>query len=170
MRKKDIKLPIFIGVSIVVVIAGIVITRNSDKEPDYSQMPEEEKIIAINENIDKMEITELSEMGERDRMERYVGKFLEAVRNGKYEDAYGMLYDEFKDRYFKTLEDFESYAKTKFSSRVSVEYTNIERNGDIYVLWVNINNSLKSKSEAREINFVIKENALDDFVLSFSVE
>ncbi len=169
MRKKDIKLPIFIGVSVVIVIAGIVITRNSNKEPDYSKMTEEEQITAINEKIDKIEVTELSEMTERERMERYVGKFLEAVRNEKYESAYGMLYPDFKERYFPTLEEFETYAKGKFSSRVSAEYTNIERNGDIYVLWVNINNPLKSKSEAKEINFVIQENALDDFVLSFSV-
>lgn len=169
MKKKDRTLAILIGVSVVVVIAGIVITKNNNKEPDYSQMTEEERIVAINENIDKMEITELSEMNERERMERYVGKFLEAVRNEKYETAYGMLYEDFKERYFQTLEDFESYAKTKFSSRVSAEYTNIERNGEIYVLWVNISNPLKSKSEAKEINFVIQENALNDFVLSFSV-
>lgn len=169
MRKKDRTLPILIGVAVVVVIAGLVITKNSNKEPDYSKMTEEEQITAINEKIDKIEITELSNMTERERMERYVGKFLEAVRNEKYESAYGMLYSDFKERYFQTLEDFEDYAKTKFSSRVSVEYTNIERNGDIYVLWVNINNPLKSKSETREINFVIQEKALDDFVLSFSV-
>lgn len=169
MRKKDRTLPILIGVAVVIVIAGLVITKNSNKEPDYSKMTEEEQITAINEKIDKIEITELSDMTERERMERYVGKFLEAVRNEKYESAYGMLYSDFKERYFQTLEDFEDYAKTKFSSRVSVEYTNIERNGDIYVLWVNINNPLKSKSETREINFVIQEKALDDFVLSFSV-
>lgn len=169
MRKKDRTLPILIGVAVVVVIAGLVITKNSNREPDYSKMTEEEQITAINEKIDKIEITELSDMTERERMERYVGKFLEAVRNEKYESAYGMLYSDFKERYFQTLEDFEDYAKTKFSSRVSVEYTNIERNGDIYVLWVNINNPLKSKSETREINFVIQEKALDDFVLSFSV-
>lgn len=169
MKKKDRTLPILIGVAVVIVIAGLVITKNSNKEPDYSKMTEEEQITTINEKIDKIELTELSEMTERERMERYVGKFLEAVRNEKYESAYGMLYSDFKERYFKTLEDFEAYAKTKFSSRVAVEYTNIERNGDIYVLWVNINNPLKSKSETREINFVIQENALDDFVLSFSV-
>lgn len=169
MRKKDWTFPILIGGAVIVVIVGLVITKNSNKEPDYSKMTEEEQIIALNENIEKMEITELNEMTEKERMERYVGKFLEAVRNEKYESAYGMLYGDFKDRYFQTVEDFESYAKTKFSSRVSVEYTNIERNGDIYVLWVNITNPLKSKSEAKEINFVIQENALDDFVLSFSV-
>lgn len=169
MKKKDRTLPILVGVAVVVVVTGLVITKNSNKEPDYSQMTEEEQVVAINEKIDKMEITELSEMTERERMERYVGKFLENVRNGKYESAYGMLYDDFKTRYFPTLEEFESYAKTKFSSRVAAEYTNIERNGDIYILWVNISNPLKSKSEAREINFVIQENGLDDFVLSFSV-
>ena len=71
MRKKDRTLPILIGVAVVVVIAGLVITKNSNKEPDYSKMTEEEQITAINEKIDKIEITELSNMTERERMERY---------------------------------------------------------------------------------------------------
>lgn len=169
MKKKDRTLPILIAVAITIVIIVTIITINSGKEPDYSKMSEEERTEVINEHINKIEITELSEMTERERMERYVGKFLEAVRNGKYENAYGMLYEDFKSKYFQTVEKFEQYAKTKFSSRVSVEYTNIERNGEIYILWLNLSNPLKSKSETKEMNFVIRENGLDDFELSFSI-
>ena len=169
MKKKDRTLLILIVISIVVMVAGLLITKNSNKEPDYSKMTEEEQIEALNENIDKMGVTELNEMTERERIERYIGEFLEAIRNEKYESAYGMLYIDFKDRYFQTLDDFKNYVNANFSNRVSVECTNIERNGDIYVLWVNITNPLKSKSEAREINFVIQENDLDDFKLSFSL-
>lgn len=169
MKKKDRMIPLLILVAVIIVIVLTIITINSGKEPDYSKMQDDEKVEAINNTIAKIEITELSDMTEKERMERYVGSFLENIRNKKYENAYGMLYEDFKTRYFKTLEDFESYAKTKFSSRVSVEYTNIERNGEIYVLWVNLNNPLKSKTEAKEMNFVIQENALGDFVLSFSV-
>ena len=170
MRKKDVKFPIIIGGAIVLVIAGIIISINTDKEPNYSSMPEEERIVAINEKIDKVDLTTLNEMTERERMERYVGKFIEEVQNKNYKTAYEMLNDDFKSNFFQTLDIFEEYAKTKFPSRISVEYTNIERNGDIYVLWVNISNPLRSKLEASETNFVIKENSLDNFELSFSIK
>lgn len=170
MRKKDVKFPMIIGVAAIIVIVGIVISNNSNKEPDYSGMTEEEKIAAINEKIDKVDLTSLSEMSERERMERYLGKFIEQVKNKEYNVAYDMLNEDFKTNYFQTLETFEEYAKTKFPSRITVEYTNIERNGNIYVLWVNMGNPLRSKSESIEMNFVVKENALDDFELSFSVQ
>ena len=52
----------------------------------------------------------------------------------------------------------------------SVEHTNIERNGDTYILWVNIADSLNGKNTKTEYNFVIRENELNDFELSFSVK
>ena len=80
-----------------------------------------------------------------------------------------MLYDEFKENYFPTLESFEKYAKSKFPKFCSVEYVNVERNGNIYVLWVTIKNALSSDSPILEMNFVVQENDLNDFVMSFSV-
>ena len=52
----------------------------------------------------------------------------------------------------------------------SVSHKNIERNGDIYILWVDIGDSLSSRNGKTEYNFVIKENDLNDFELSFSVK
>ncbi len=52
---------------------------------------------------------------------------------------------------------------------ISLEHTNIERNGDVYVLWVTLNDPLASKDSGVEMNFVIQENALNDFVISFTV-
>ena len=53
---------------------------------------------------------------------------------------------------------------------MSLEHTNLERNGEIYVAWVTVYDLMKSKSEGIELNFVIKENELNDFELSFSAE
>ena len=58
---------------------------------------------------------------------------------------------------------------TKFPKMISLEHTNIERNGDVYVLWVTLNDPLASKDSGVEMNFVIQENALNDFVISFTV-
>lgn len=170
-KKKDNKLIIF-GVIIVVILAIIAYNTsvsNKSKGIDYDEMTDEEVAIAVQEKIDNIEKIDLSELGERDRMEYYVSSFVEAIENEEYEDAYEMLYDDFKSNYFPTLASFEEYAKSKFPSMISLEHTNIERNGDVYVLWVTMYSSLGSKDSGIEINFVVQENDLNDFVMSFTV-
>jgi len=77
--------------------------------------------------------------------------------------------DKFKTNYFPTLSSFEEYAKTKFPRMISLQHNNFERNGDYYILFITMSNLLGSKNDQIEINFVVKENDLNDFVLSFSV-
>lgn len=168
-KKQDNKFIIF-GLIIVVLLGIVAIGTIPEKEViDYEKISEDELKTVVGENIDKMEVNELAALGERDRMEFYVSKFVSAIESKSYEEAYAMLYDEFKDRYFPTLASFEEYAKTKLPSMFSLEHTNFERNGDVYVLWVTLTNPLGSKDSGKEMNFIVKENALNDFVMSFSV-
>jgi hypothetical protein len=162
MRRKKSKIPIVIGAAVVVVVGAVVINSNKSKKVDYSSMSDEELQVAVQEKIDEMEVNNLAGMGERDRMEYYVSSFVKAVENGEYEDAYNMLYEDFRKNYFPTLSSFEEYAKSKFP-------TNFERNGDVYVLWVTLSNPLGSKDSGIEMNFVVQENDLNDFVMSFTV-
>lgn len=171
MRIKSSKLPLIILVLILVMIAlTIALNKIEEKPEDYSGMTEEELEVAVQQKIDNMEINTLATMEERDRIEYYLAEFIDAVENGKYASAYEMLNDSFKNNFFKTEEEFTSYVKSKFPRMFSVEHTNIERNGNTYILWVNISDSLGSKNSVQEYNFVIKENDLSDFELSFSVK
>jgi hypothetical protein len=169
MRRKKSKIPIVIGAAVVVVVGAVVINSNKSKKVDYSSMSDEELQVAVQEKIDEMEVNNLAGMGERDRMEYYVSSFVKAVENGEYEDAYNMLYEDFRKNYFPTLSSFEEYAKSKFPTMFSLEHTNFERNGDLYVLWVTLSNPLGSKDSGIEMNFVVQENDLNDFVMSFTV-
>jgi hypothetical protein len=169
MRRKKSKIPIVIGAAVVVVVGAVVINSNKSKKVDYSSMSDEELQVAVQEKIDEMEVNNLAGMGERDRMEYYVSSFVKAVENGEYEDAYNMLYEDFRKNYFPTLSSFEEYAKSKFPTMFSLEHTNFERNGDVYVLWVTLSNPLGSKDSGIEMNFVVQENDLNDFVMSFTV-
>lgn len=170
MKKKQDNKFIILGLIIVVLLGIYAISTIPEKKViDYDQISQDELNAVIGENIDTMEINELANMGERDRMEFYVSKFISAIESKSYEEAYGMLYDEFKNNYFPTYAKFEEYAKTKFPSMFSLEHTNFERNGDVYVLWVTLTNPLGSKDSGKEMNFIVKENALNDFVMSFSV-
>jgi len=172
MKKKNGNKLINLGI-IVAAIFGIIAfaTKQSSKvNIDYDTMTNEEIEVVIEESSDNLEIKELSELAEAERMQRYVYNFMETIENGKYEKAYEMLYDEFKEQYFPTVDDFRQYAKTKFPRMFSLEYTNIERIGDIYVLWVTISDLLGSSNYKIETNFVVQENDLNDYVLSFSVK
>lgn len=170
MKTKQDNKFIILGVVIVVVLGIYAIGTIPKKEViNYEELSEDEIDTVVEESIDEMEKNELAGMGERDRMEFYVSKFISAVENKSYEEAYEMLYEDFRANYFPTLAKFEEYAKNKFPSMFSLEHTNFERNGDIYVLWVTMTNPLGSKDSGIEMNFIVKENALNDFVMSFSV-
>lgn len=170
MKTKQDNKFIILGLIIVVTLAIVAFaTRKTEKVINYDELTEEEIDLVVEESVNDMEKNKLLSMSERDRMEFYVSKFIKAVENEDYESAYEMLYSEFKENYFPTLASFEDYAKTKFPKMCSLEHTNIERNGDVYVLWVNFTSSLGSKDSGIELNFVVKENALNDFVMSFSV-
>lgn len=171
MKKIDSNKVILIGIGIIIVLFIIVFCLElKEKELDYSELSEDEVNLAIQEEIDDIHVNELSKLGEDDRIEQYISRFMEKIDNEEYETAYGMLYEDFKTNYFPTLESFEKYAKENFPKLMSLEHTNLERNGEIYVAWVTVYDLMKSKSEGVEMNFVIKENELNDFELSFSAE
>lgn len=112
----------------------------------------------------------LSTLGERDRMEYYCGEFFNYIKHKDYEGAYNLLYSDFKTNYFPTLEDFQKYFEEKFPKYFALEYDDITRQGDIYVLRLKIIdvNSLSAEDNIQRI--VIKENYYNDFVMSFQVK
>lgn len=103
-------------------------------------------------------------------MEYYMGIFLGYIEGGEYEKAYNLLYEDFKQNYFPTLESFEQYLPTVFSEMSNIEHENIERNGNIYVLWLSITDAINGKpGEQKKMNIVIQENDYNNFAISFSV-
>lgn len=168
-QKQDNKLIIF-GLIVVVVLGVVAIgTIPRNQKINYDEISQEELEVIVKDNVDEIEKNKLLKMEERDRIEYYVEKFVSGLGNKSYEYAYSLLYDEYKTRYFPTLEKFEEYAKTRLPSMLQLEFTNFERIGDIYVLWVTLKNPVGTEKSEVEMNFVVKENTLNDFVMSFSV-
>ncbi len=131
---------------------------------------EEMTIEELEEDTNQKMIEALQGMEERERMEYYFGIFLQYIEEEKYEKAYSLLYEDFKKAYFPTLEDFEKYIPTVFSEMSDIKHENIERNENMYILWISIIDAINGKpSEKKEMNIVIQENDYYDFVLSFSV-
>ena len=163
MTIKDNKTILMVGIfiTLVIIALSLLISGNKKEEIDYNELSQEELDTIINE---------LANMEERDRMEWYVSKFVKSIEDSRYDEAYDVLNEEFKTKYFKTLEDFEEYSKKHFPKMMSLEHTNIERIGNQYVLWVNLYNSLKGKDSSIEMNFVIRESELNKYEISFSVQ
>lgn len=177
MKKKDEKsytiiLAIIVCVLMVVNIS-IYISRNKYIPKDISKQNNvtQKATIKTEEEKEQEEIETLKTLGERDRMERYFGKYIGYVEEEEYEKAYDLLYEDFKSNYFKTLEDYIKYVKETYPEMISVEYTNIERQGQYYVLFVDIVNPLATSADQNKIsqNIVIYEKDYNDFSISFSI-
>lgn len=169
-NKKGNMFIIIIAIGVIILIIISIRTAFSKKKVNLEDMSEEEITAYIDEKISNIERDGLADLGERDRMEHYVSKFISSIENEKYDSAYEMLYDDFKKNYFPTYDSFVEYASQKFPKFAAIEHTNIERNGDLYILWTKFSDSLGSKDSYKEIRFVVRENELNDFDISFSVE
>ena len=163
-------IPIII-ILLVIVTVAIIVNKTNKKNAEVTIITSQNGEDEAEEDItEKNRAKTLENMKERDRMEYYFGIFLDYIENEEYEKAYNLLYPEFRDNYFPNLEDFTEYAKKTFPEMVSVTHENIERNGDVYVLWITISDTINGKpGEEKEMNVVIQENDYGEFVMSFSV-
>ena len=169
MNSKEQKIIIAV-VAILIVIMFIISVAKKAVVPE-EELTEEQKIELIKQEQKQETIDKLVNMTERDRIEYYCSEFIRNIDNGNYKSAYAVLNSKFKENYFKTEEEFISYVQTHFPKEIAIEYNNIERNGNTYVLWLNVSNALAvDSSKYDEMNVVIRENAVHDFELSFSVE
>ena len=172
---KKIKIILLIILALILLAINIMVyISNNDKskikENDNQVNTIIEHNIATEEETENSRKEMLNEYSEATRMKTYVGQYLSYIDSEKYEDAYNLLYQNFKNTYFKTLVDFENYAKEKYPSEIMAEYTNMNKEGNIYILSIKIQDPTNKEYKTLEQNIVIQENDLNDFVLSFNVE
>ena len=133
-------------------------------------LTEEQKVQLAEAKKEQAIIDDLAGMEERDRIEYYFSQFINSIESKNYQKAYDMLYDEYKANYFPNLTNFEEYAKKTFPKMISVKHINFERNGEIYILFIEISDSLSgNKTDSKEMKFIIREDELNGYIMSFSV-
>lgn len=174
--KKEINLMFIILaiVSIILTIANFsffyknskLIKETNDENKSDSDWVKQEDLTEEQKNQEIL--SKLKGMGERDRMEFYIGEYIEYVEQENYEKAYELLYPEFRNNYFKTIDDYKKYAKETYPSGIIMNYSNIERQGEYYVVFVDIIDEEDSSKKISQ-NIVVKENNYNDFYLSFDV-
>ena len=168
---------ILIGLIVITTIVNLILfskimqkenksNRNVTSADTVQENIEESK---SEEELAKEELEKLQKMTERDRMEYYFSKFIKYIKNEKYTEAYNLLYPEFREKYFKTQEEFRDYAKKTYPRYTGFSYNDIERQGSIYVLVITVIDTNKKIGEEKSQRIVIQENDFNDFVLSFQV-
>ena len=178
---KNIKTIILISVIIVLIMIAIIvitISKGIGNEQEFSKT-NTIKLEEIDEHKEELKdakyekyMERIKNATERDRIEAYAGKFFTYINDKNYEAAYDLLSDGFKSSYFRELSVFEEYVKTSLPKRLlTVEYDNIERNGNLYILSVKIIDPINAKSEDdyEEKYVIIEEYDYDNFKMSFSV-
>ena len=137
--------------------ANTVVSNNTTNNTTYT-VPQTEKEI----------IEDLSTKGERDRMEYYCGIYFKHLQKKEYEAAYNLLYADFKEKYFPTIDEYIEYIKKTYPENYALEYDDITRQGYIYVLDLNILD-IFGEQDKKTQRVVLKENTYNNFVLSFQV-
>ncbi|MBE5805547.1 MAG: hypothetical protein E7313_02355 [Clostridiales bacterium] len=177
IQKIDIVL-LLITLLLVVIILTLylkkIIVPKQEEQKQYqlttvvNNKEEKKQLITVPKNEEEL-IKELSILDERSRLEYYCGRYFECISNKQYENAYNMLYSEFKEKYFPTLEQYEEYIKKIYPSSYAVEYEDITRQGTIYVFKIKILDLEKGKQAEKAQRIVVQENNYNDFVISFQV-
>lgn len=157
-------------IAVLLIVLFVISVARKVVVPEEN-LTEEQKLQLAETKKEQAIIDDLAGMEERDRIEYYFGEFIRNIELDNYAEAYEVLNEEFKNTYFSTQDRFVEYVKDHFPNEIAVEYNNIERNGNTYILWVKMSNALTvDKSSGRAMNVVIREYAVHDFELSFSVE
>ncbi len=183
MKKKSGKIKFNDLVILTIVLILTVISLSffvkevlSSKTPDetagakkFTVVKEKEKEQIQVAKTDEEIIKKLSTQGEWDRMDYYCGVYFKHLAEKEYESAYNLLYSEFKEKYFPTLETFREYVEKTYPNDFSWVDDDITRQGNIYVLKVKLLDTKGTKDNEKSQRIVLKENNYNDFVISFQV-
>lgn len=107
---------------------------------------------------------------EHERFKIYLGDIIKNLKNKEYETVYNKLNDNYKEKYFKTQDEFISYVENKLPQNMIVNHTNIERIDNYYIITVDLVNSrdYNDIKNRKNMYFVFREYGFDDYSFSFS--
>lgn len=160
---------ICICINIILVIQNIL-TPKLEQEQKIEEKKAEQTKTQENVSSEEYQLLLLKQGKERDRMDYYCGQFFKFIEKKNYEKAYNLLYSEFKNEYFPTIEEFTKYVQSLYPSVMAIKYDDIDREGNIYIITAVIDNAFSTdQSEQFKQRIVVKENNYNEYVLSFQV-
>lgn len=179
--KKIILISIFVILIISIVL--LIIRKNINTDVNATNTETNNSIQTVTERYTPQAKTEeqlkqeklkaLSNMPEGERMKTYFSDYMKLVEKREYDKAYEMIYPEFKNVYFPTVNEFVDYVEKTYPKEIAVEYDNIQSQGYLYILTVimdDVDNPAQIEEEKLKQSFIFDEKGLDDYKLSFSIE
>ena len=164
---------ICVSINIVLLLNKFLIPRRESEviyKEKLNKKMQLNKTNSDNVSSEQNQLELLKKGTERDRIEYYCGQFFKNIENKNYEKAYQVLYPEFKQQYFPTIEDFEKYVQKTYPSVLAINYDDFDRQGDIYITTVLVDNALaKDNSKQFSQRIVVQESDYNKYVLSFQV-
>lgn len=185
---------ILIGIVLILMTVNLImlikyLSSNEENQTQNANISIQET--PYNTVIDEVTEEEGMQMPEQDRMRRYAIEFIDNLDNEEFEEAYGKLGEDFKNNFFPTQNEFEQYVKERIGTgELTINFKNIERlgnekNGNLYVLWVDVYDVLgneyvnkleenmteeEKEDDSGNMNIVILEKNFNDYELSFSIK
>jgi hypothetical protein len=97
-----------------------------------------------------------------------VDRFMKSINDKNYEFAYSLLASGFKNNYFKTKEEFITYAKQNLVGRDKITYKAIDSQEEIYLYTVVLEDE-DALVKTKELTFIVKLKEGTGFELSFEM-
>lgn len=106
-------------------------------------------------------------MDEKTRIKKYIGEIFFFYELEDYKSAYNRLNEDFKQEYFKTLDDFTEYVKSTYPKNPSLNYVEFNVEGEVFVMKVTVLDIKDKSFETFNQRFVIRELGPDNYTYSF---
>lgn len=173
---KNLKTIIFVIIIIVLVFLNIKMFRKLKGESPK----ENTKVVAKQENTVSAEekqkrneeerINQLYSMRPEERMRRYLGEYVGFLREKDYEKAYSKLNENFKNNYFKSVNDYKAYIEKYYPKDIVIEYGNRTQQGELSIIEITFSDRENKSFNSFTQRYVVKENDAMDYTISFQVE
>ena len=95
--------------------------------------------------------------------------FIKMINNKDYKNAYECLSSEFKQNYFKTIDEFKNYVQKNFYDTNYITIKNVQTKSNVYTCTANIKSGVGVAADDMDKNFIIKLNPNAEFELSFEI-
>lgn len=98
-----------------------------------------------------------------------IDKFIQMLNAKDYRNSYLLLSSSFRNKYFKTQQEYETYMKQNLFRYNEVSYSGYETYNDIYTYKLTIKDKTKQSEAVKELNINMKLGEGTNFELSFNV-
>ena len=114
-------------------------------------------------------IKEYNSGNESKKVQLNIDKFIKMINAKDYKNSYALLYDEFKNNYFKTEDVYKQYIKNNLFEYNTVTYDKFSNEGDTYIYELTVSDKTGTISGTKKLTIIMKLKQGTDFVMSFSI-